>query len=216
MTGATTVQKSVRIGEIAKLLGVTRQTVRKYVSENKIPYHRTISGQLCWTEADVEEIKNKMGFVSDADTNKEKIYAFYARSSSGSKTAIESQLNLLKLSYSEAKFIIKDSGSGLNEHRKGLMKLMTLAENREITDIVITNPDRLSRFGNHYLTKYFELNGVKITSLNSKEEKSMEQELIDDFMALLASFSGRFYGIRRKENQKKLLEAATLELEKQQ
>jgi putative resolvase len=32
---------------------------------------------------------------------------------------------------------------------------------------------------------------------------------MDDFMALLASFSGRFYQLRSKRNQQRLLDAAS-------
>ena len=40
------VNKSIRTQEMANLLGVTPQTIRKYVNNNEIPYHRQPSGQL--------------------------------------------------------------------------------------------------------------------------------------------------------------------------
>lgn len=37
---------------------------------------------------------------------------------------------------------------------------------------------------------------------------------MDDFMALLASFSGRFYQLRSRQNQKRLLDADAARLER--
>ena len=40
------------------------------------------------------------------------------------------------------------------------------------------------------------------------DKKTMEDELMSDFMNLIASFSGKYYRMRSKENQNKLLERA--------
>lgn len=47
---------SIRTSELARLLGVTSQTIRKYVCQNKIPHHSSPSGQLFFTKEDVEAI----------------------------------------------------------------------------------------------------------------------------------------------------------------
>jgi len=108
---------------------------------------------------------------------------------------------------------IKDNASGLNENRKGLNRLLDLAERGEITDIIITNKDRLTRFGYAYLERHLNRLGVTIHVLHSKRETSAEQELLDDFMALIASFSGRFYKMRDKAHKLELLQKAQKELE---
>jgi predicted site-specific integrase-resolvase len=41
------------------------------------------------------------------------------------------------------------------------------------------------------------------------------EELVDDFMVLLASFSGRFYQLRSRQNQQRLLDAAAGRLSEQ-
>lgn len=38
--------KNLRTKELANLLGVTPQTIRKYVEDDRIPYHKTPSNQL--------------------------------------------------------------------------------------------------------------------------------------------------------------------------
>jgi putative resolvase len=193
---------SIRTGDLAKRLGVRPETIRRYVKNQTIPFHRTPAGQLFFTESDVEKITG----VSKEITNK--IWAFYARSSSGRKESLENQFQELSNAFGEAAFLIKDSASGLNENRKGLKKLINLAKNEKITDIGITYSDRLTRFGFSYLSELFSQNNVTIHILHDTKNDTAENELMKDFMSLIASFSGRFYKMRSKENQIKLLHNA--------
>jgi putative resolvase len=97
---------------------------------------------------------------------------------------------------------IEDVASGLNDRRKGLIKLMNLAKHGKITDLAIRYRDRLTRFGYEYLHQYFESHDVNIHVLdNHIDEKSAQEELVEDLMAIIASFSGRLYGIRSHKNQ---------------
>jgi predicted site-specific integrase-resolvase len=56
--------------------------------------------------------------------------------------------------------------------------------------------------------------GVSVEALNERGDKSLLEELLDDFMALLASFSGRFYQLRSRQIQRSLLDAAAQRLER--
>lgn len=182
---------------LAKQVGVTPQTVRNWVSKGMIPSHIAPSGRTFFTDEDVNEILNK--------TQNTHTWAHYARSSCGNKTAIQNQLDQLQDKYGTPKYTIKDTVSGLNEKRKGLQRLLDLARDKKITDIAITTEDRLTRFGYEYITRYLTENGVHIHVLTGTTEKQPEAELIDDFMALLASFSGRYYHLRSNKNEKRFL-----------
>ena len=76
-----------------------------------------------------------------------------------------------------------------------------------MAEIVVTYPDRLTRFGQEYLQVLFDSFGVTLTILEPGEDKTVEQKLIDDLLALIASFSGRLYGIH-SHKQKELLKCA--------
>ena len=67
--------------------------------------------------------------------------------------------------------IIEDVGSGLNNQRKGLLKIMALAKEGEITDIAIRYRDRLTRFGFEYLKIYFESYQVTLHVLDDKRNE---------------------------------------------
>ncbi|TQC39153.1 hypothetical protein EEB14_57870 [Rhodococcus sp. WS4] len=74
--------------------------------------------------------------------------------------------------------------------------------------------DRLARFGVAWIDRYLSQVGVTVEVLRDKGDKSLAEELMDDFMALLASFSGRLYQLRSKQNQHRLLDDAAARLGK--
>lgn len=193
--------RSIRTAEMARLLGVTPQTIRKYVETGQIPYHKTVKGRLFFTENDIQEALGE-------SPQSEKKTVHYARSSSGDKKAIENQFSKLKEYYGEPDITISDKASGLNENRKGIKRLINLAQSRDITDIYMVRKDRLTRFGYKYLEALFAQNGVALHSMTSGNSSTIEQELLDDFMAIIASFSGKYSQLRSQEAKKKLLNKA--------
>lgn len=92
--------------------------------------------------------------------------------------------------------IFKEVGSGLNDNRKQLMKIIDMVLNDEVSNIYITYRDRLTRFGFNYLEKVFLHKGVRIFVLHDEERKDVSKALAEDMMALIASFSGKLYGLR--------------------
>jgi predicted site-specific integrase-resolvase len=75
--------------------------------------------------------------------------------------------------------------------------------------------DRLARFGVGWIERYLSVCGVSVEALHECGDKSLLEELMDDFMAVLASFSGRFYRVRSRRNQQGLLDAAARRLSEQ-
>lgn len=52
------------------------------------------------------------------------------------------------------------------------------------------------------LQTYFESHYVKLHILDDQtNEKSVQEELVDDLIAIIASFSGKLYGIRSHKNK---------------
>ncbi|MHA1266658.1 MAG: IS607 family transposase [Candidatus Helarchaeota archaeon] len=99
--------------------------------------------------------------------------------------------------------IFTDVGSGLNARRRGLQQLCRLVEQGALSKVVLTYPDRLTRFGFDYLRAYFQSHGTTIELLYARPTRSMQQELVDDLLAIVTSFSGRLHGMRSHRNRKK-------------
>ena len=96
---------------------------------------------------------------------------------------------------------LTDIGSGLSTHGKGLPKLHALVQDYQVAEVVVTFSDRLTRFGLPYLTTLFSGYGTKLTMLSPDEEKTPEEELTEDLLAIIASFAGRLYGMRSRKRQ---------------
>ena len=70
---------------------------------------------------------------------------------------------------------------------------------KEVSRIFITYKDRFTRFGYHYLETICDECGVEIHVMSDEEtSKSAQEEMVEDMMALIASFSGKLYGMRSK------------------
>ena len=68
--------------------------------------------------------------------------------------------------------------------------------------VVIEHKDRLTRFQYNLIEFFFNSYGVDI-ELTDKKEYTEQEELVNDMMMLIASFSGRLYSVRAKENARK-------------
>ena len=74
--------------------------------------------------------------------------------------------------------------------------------NDEINKIYITYKDRLTRFEFNYIDTICRAKGVEIVVINKSDDKDIEKELVEDMMSLIASFSGKLYGIISSKNRK--------------
>ncbi len=100
--------------------------------------------------------------------------------------------------------IIKDKGSGINYKKKGLKTLIKFIVNGQVKKIVLTNKDRLLRFGAELIFEICQHFGIEIEILDETEEESFEITLAKDVILLMTVFSARLYGKRSGKNQKAL------------
>ncbi len=92
--------------------------------------------------------------------------------------------------------IYSDIGSGLNDNRKNLLRLVKDLPTSSIKYVLCTYRDRLARFGNLLLDEFCNIFDVKIIEVQSKIETS-EESLVQSIIAILYSFSGKLYRSRR-------------------
>ena len=98
--------------------------------------------------------------------------------------------------------ILSEVGSGLNDKRKQLQKLLKMVLNNEVSRIFVTYEDRLTRFGFEYLRTMCEMHGTEIIIVKDiAVKKSIEQELMEDITSLMASFSRKLYGMGNNKNK---------------
>lgn len=101
--------------------------------------------------------------------------------------------------------VVRDLGSGMNYRKKGLQKLITALLEGEVARLVVTNKDRLLRFGSELIFAICEHHEVEVVILNKREDATFEEDLASDVLEIITVFSARLYGSRSNKN-KKILE----------
>lgn len=201
-------EKLLTSHQAAKLLNVWPHTIRRWEREGKLKPLRTPGGHRRYKELQI------MALIGEEITRKgTKQCAVYARVSTA-KQAEAGNLQRQKerlITYAvekgyQVKTVYTEIASGLNENRRELAKLAKTATKDEIDVIVIEYKDRLARFGYKYLEQYYQLCGIAIDIMESDEGRSAQEELVEDMIAIVTSFSARLYGKRGGRVAKKLTE----------
>lgn len=203
----------MRAGHAADYLHISYVTLYRYSNEGKIPYRTTLSGQKIYLKHDLDKLlAEKNGELLPQQDSQ--VIAFYLRDSEGNNERLKHQKELLEQAYGQPTKVWKDKASGLNEKRRGLKSMLKSAKKGQFNTLCITAKERLTRFGYTYLEELLHEYGVEILVLDEKlNSKSLQEELMQDFMSLIASFSGKFYKLRSIENSRKLLDRAQEQLE---
>ena len=205
---ATSLEKHYRIGQAAEVLGLSIPNLRLYLKNGTIQAVRTPGGH--WRIPERELLR-----LTGQPSREIEGVIIYARVSSQKQKqagnldrqverlqqfAEDQQLTVIKT--------ITDVGSGINDKRKGLKKLFRLAHDQRMTTVLIEFRDRLTRFGYRYVTDYLAAYGVEVmvTTLftaQTANDQALNQELVEDLIAIIYSFSGKLYG-RRSAHFRKL------------
>lgn len=197
----------IKIGKAADILGVSVQTLRRWeINGTVIPDRKTVGGTRYYN------LDKLIGFKTP-DSN---VTIAYARvSSHDQKDDLLRQAKLLSsycTSHGWNHEIIQDLGSGMNYYKKGLKKLLDLILERKICRLVLTHKDRLLRFGAELIFALCQACQVEVVIINQGDEVSFEEELAKDVLEIITVFSARLYGARSHRN-KKLIEAAKVLIE---
>lgn len=192
-----------KTGEVAKLLGVTIPTVIRYCKLGLIPCHKTESGHRRILATDVCAYLDKQNMLYEDSSKSDVIYARVSTHKQLERGDLDRQVEKVKLFAIEQNvnnLLVKtDVGSGLNDNRKGLLSLIDLIQEGKVNRLYILYKDRLTRFGYRYLEKICDFHGVSIIVVSDEtENKSQSEELAEDIIAFIHSFSGKLDGLRHK------------------
>lgn len=198
-------QGNYKTGEIAKMLGISIPTVIRYCDQNIIKHVKNQYGHRRIEASDFFDYLLSIGQgIDDSEQNKHDV--IYARVSTHKQAEcgdLDRQIETVKLfaiNYNVRNLLIKkDIGSGLNDNRKNLKSLIDLIQQGKVNRVFINYKDRLTRFGFNYIKQICDFHQVEIIVVsNMKDRKSESEELAEDIIALIHSFSGKLYGLRHK------------------
>ena len=189
------------ISKAAILLGVSCDTLRRWEAIGKIKVERTARGHRRY---DINLLGNDF---SPKDITSDAYTIAYARvSGHDQKKDLDIQVQLLETFCAANGWkyeIIQDLGSGLNYKKNGLKKLIHMICSKSIKRLVLTNKDRLLRFGAELIFSLCEHFGVEVVLINSADETHFEDELVQDVLEIITVFSAR---LSRSHKNKKLME----------
>jgi len=91
-------------------------------------------------------------------------------------------------------------GSGLNDKRRGLLKLLSDASLGKFEVVVVNYNDRLARFGLQIIKEDLKSWNVHLEGFHPNiGGDSPQAELIADLTAIFYSFMGKLYRMRRDQ-----------------
>ncbi len=194
----------ISIGKVAKLLGVSVVTIRRWEKLGKINCcFRTVGSHRRY-----DIIKIREQFLNETIN---KTICYSRVSSADQKNDLKAQVEKLKKYCVDHNLenveVIEDVGSGLNFNKKGFKKLFTMIINQQLNHLVINHQDRLLRFGAELIFKLCDFYKIKVTIIE-KEVETFEKELVTSVLEIITVFSSKLYGSRSHKNRKTIGMAA--------
>ena len=198
--------EGLSISETAERLGVSITTLRRWDADGRIKGFRTPGGHRRFALTEVLRIQDDLTSQAEAG---ERLTLGYARvSSHDQKDDLARQVDRLATfctAHGWRHEIIEDLGSGLNDEKKGLRRLLKRICAGEVDRLVLTHKDRLLRFGAELVFALCEQFGTEVVLINAKADTACEEEdLAQDVLEIITVFSARLYGARSHRNQKLL------------
>lgn len=192
-----------KIGDFAKLAGVSVSTLRRWEGEGRVIPERTLGNQRIYTDEHLAQVRNLDKEKRIAPTNT----IIYCRvSSSGQKQDLARQVAAMEsfcLSQGVAiTEVVTEIGGGLNFKRPKFLKIIKSAIAGEIKFLYVAHKDRLCRFGFELVEQIVQWGGGEIIIANA-ETLSPTEELSADLLSIIHCFSSRLYGLRKYKTKVK-------------
>lgn len=190
--------------DVAMYLGVTSRTISKYCEQGLLEDIILETGRRIIPKESLIDYLDKKGLIDYTEQGKiDVVYARVSTHKQKNRGDLDRQIEKC-LAYAATRNpknlkVYKEVSSGLNDSRKEFIKLINSILKGEIDRIFISYKDRLTRFGFNYIETMCKYNDTQIVVISSEEQdKIIEEELAEDLIAIIHSFSVRLYGLRGK------------------
>lgn len=190
--------------EVLQILRVTRPTLTKYVKDGLIKVTVKGNGQYDYDSDSVYKLLNK-------DIER-KTYIYARVSTAKQKQDLENQVHLLKTFCFQNGYVLngvyQDIASGVSfEKRKEFFDLLDEVLAGKVKRVIVTYKDRLSRVGFELFSHLFAKYGCELIAMSEVGSTELDsEEVFDDVVYLLESYSLNLYSKRKNKLIKELLE----------
>jgi len=191
--------KNYKPKDFSELLGVSVKTLQRWDREGILKANRSPTDRRYYTYDQYLQFK---GVTQENDIRDVVIYTRV--STKNQKEDLINQVNFLR-TFCNARGIIvdqciEDIGSGLNYNRRKWNKLLEQVMENKVKTIVISSKDRFIRFGFDWYERFCKKFNTNIVVVNN-ETLSPNEELVQDIISILHTFSCRLYGLRKYKKQ---------------
>jgi len=178
------------------------KTLRRWDKNGKLIAKRTPSNHRYYDDADLRQI-----FQVKEEPRKTIVYCRV--SSAGQKNDLKSQMAAMEQFCLASGVAVDDwiteIAGGMNFKRKKFLTLISRIQKGDVAKLLIAHKDRLCRFGFEYFEWVAKENDCEIIVVN-QDSLSPQQEMVEDLMAIIHTFSCRLYGLRKyKKDIKKAI-----------
>ena len=187
----------------SEILGVHQRTLYQWDAKGLIDVIRTAGGKRMYNVKKYlsEQCANDNVCKNLNELGKKKndrLKICYVRVSSvGQKDDLERQKQMMVKKY-PTYTIIEDIGSGLNLNKRGIKKIIKLAIEGKIEELVVAYRDRLTRFGYELIEEFVtEYSKGKIIVIHENTKLEPEEELVKDIMAIMNVYVAKMNGLRK-------------------
>lgn len=199
-------EKPVTIRQAADQLGLHPDTLRKWDREGRIVAVRTPGGHRRYLPSQIKALLGQ-GEQEEREKNRVAVYCRVSSHDQKQKGDLERQVGRVLSHCVIKKYqviqVFEEVGSGMSDERPKLKRLFKFVESGQIDRVIVEHRDRLCRFMFQFLVDYFASHGVQIEWVDEVLGKSYEEELVEDILSLMSSFSAKIYGKRSAENRKR-------------
>lgn len=186
----------------SEILGVHQRTLMNWDKKGIIEVRRTAGNKRLYNVGKYLE-EHGINTLTNEDEldeldKKKKLKICYVRVSSASqKDDLERQKRIMKELYPNH-VIIEDIGSGLNLNKRGIKKIIHLAIQGKVKELVVAYRDRLTRFGYELIEELIEkYSNGRIIILSEEDKLEPEEELVKDVMSIMNVYVAKMNGLRK-------------------
>ena len=196
-----------RSGEVAKMIGRTTRVVQNYCIRGELIAQIQPNGKRLIARENVVDFLSRLGLLVEDEPRVDVLYARVSTSKQKVRGDLQRQIDYISQAIvtktPKQLQIFSEVGGGLNDHRRELGKVLKMVAERKVDRIFVLYKDRLTRFGFGYLEQFCAAFGTKIEVISEEvSDKTAEEELAEDLVSIIHSFSGKLYGLRGKVRSK--------------
>ena len=193
-------ERLLSISKAAAYLNISKATINRWQAKGILHPVYTPGSHRRFLESDLRAAVGLDAATAPSATKRAIVYARVSTRKQADAGNLQRQKERLVTRAVERGYqvvaVLTETASGLNEHRPRLRKALKQIADGQADIILVEYQDRLARFGFKYLDLFVTTFGGHIEVLETPDGKTPNEELVEDLIAIVTSFSARIYGRR--------------------